>query len=181
VRFLGTFLANPIEVPPGVVTHLSQQLDIADASCLPRYLHRPDTHFEHAQMIKTRYGYQDFHSPPEYFRLVRWLYSRAWLSAERPSVLFDLATARLVERKILLPGATVLERLVARIRDRAAARLWHLLAQLPTANQRTKLEDLLKITPFGRTIALDRRIPSSHRYILDTQAWACHLGIHHGI
>jgi TnpA family transposase len=156
VRFLGTFLANPIEVPPGVVTHLSQQLDIADASCLPRYLHRPDTHFEHAQMIKTRYGYQDFHSHPEYFRLVRWLYSRAWLSAERPSVLFDLATARLVERKILLPGATVLERLVARIRDQAAARLWHLLAQLPTANQRTKLEDLLEVPVGARSSPLDR-------------------------
>ena len=94
VRFLGTFLANPIDVPPGVVTHLSQQLDIADASCLPRYLHRPDPHFAHAQMMKTRYGYQDFHAPPAYCRLVRWLYSRAWLSAERPSVLFDFATAR---------------------------------------------------------------------------------------
>jgi TnpA family transposase len=156
VRFLGTFLANPIEVPPGVVTHLSQQLDIADASCLPRYLHRPDTHFAHAQMIKTRYGYQDFHAHPEYFRLVRWLYSRAWLSAERPSVLFDFATARLVERKILLPGATVLERLVARIRDRAAARLWHLLAQLPTATQRTKLEDLLTVPVGARSSPLDR-------------------------
>ena len=126
VRFLGTFLTDPTDVPPGIVIHMSRQLNISDPSCLPRYLDRSVTHYEHAQEIKRRYGYQDFNFHPEYFRLVRWLYTRAWLSAERPSVLFDLATARLVQRKVLLPGVTVLERLVARIRDRAATRLWHI-------------------------------------------------------
>jgi hypothetical protein len=39
VRFLGTFLANPIEVPANVVGHVARQLGI-DVSCLPRYLDR---------------------------------------------------------------------------------------------------------------------------------------------
>jgi Domain of unknown function (DUF4158) len=124
VRFLGTFLPDPTAVPPGVVTYVSRQLQIGDPSCLPHYLERRGTHHDHARDIQRRYGYRDFHAPREVFRLVRWLYTRAWLSAERPSVLFDLATARLAEHKVLLPGVTVLERLVASIRERTATRLW---------------------------------------------------------
>jgi Domain of unknown function (DUF4158) len=50
-------------------------------------------------------NHRDFTDPAEGFRLVRWLYARACLTSEQPSVLFDLATARrLVERQVLLPG-----------------------------------------------------------------------------
>ncbi len=37
----------------------------------------------------------------------------------------------------------------------------------------------LKQTPFGRTIALARRIPWSHRYILGSQSEACRPDTHH--
>jgi hypothetical protein len=162
VRFLGTFLTDPTDVPPGLVRHMSRQLHIADPTCLPRYLERPHTRYDHAQEITRHYGYHDFHAHPEYFRFVRWLYTRAWLSAERPSVLFDFATARLVERKVLLPGVTVLARLVARIRDRAARQLWHRLAQLPNAAQQAKLEALVVVPDGARSSPLDqlRRAPA---------------------
>ena len=142
VRFLGTFLPDPVAVPDHVVSHAADQLDIRDPSCLARY-DRPQTHWDHAAEIKLTYGYRDFHDPNEMFRLVRWLYTRAWLSSERPSILFDHATTRLVERKVLLPGVTVMERLVARVRERAAVRLWRLLAQIPGMAHRANLEALL--------------------------------------
>lgn len=114
-----SFLSDPTDVPPGVVKHLAAQLSVADPASLKRYLDRPASHREHSGEIQRRLGYRDFNDQLERFRLLRWLYTRAWLSAERPTVLFDLTTARLIERKILLPGVTVLTRLIARVRDRA--------------------------------------------------------------
>ena len=54
------------------------------------------------------YSYQDFASQPEHFGFVCWLYIRAWCSEERLTMLFDLAMAYLIDRKVLLPGVSVL-------------------------------------------------------------------------
>jgi hypothetical protein len=145
VRFLGTFLADPAAVPSGVVAHVAAQLGIADPTCLDRY-RVGGTRWDHADEIKRAYGYRDFGDQPEHICLVRWLYARVWVSAERPSMLFDLATARLVERKVLLPRVTTLARLVASVRDRAAERLWRTLAAAPDDAQRARLERLVVIS-----------------------------------
>ena len=156
VRYLGTFLPDPTAVPPSVITHVAAQVGVADTACLLLYGRRATTWREHAGEIQRAYGYRDFHDPTEHFRLVRWLYARAWLSAEAPSLLFDLATARLVERKVLLPGVTVLARLVAGVRGRVAARLWQTLAAAPDDAQRARLERLVVIPPGERLSPLER-------------------------
>jgi TnpA family transposase len=155
VRFLGTFLDCPTEVPGNVAAHVARQLAITDLTCLRRY-GAGETHWDHANEIKAAYGYRDFSDQPGHSRLIRWLYARAWVSAERPSLLFDLATAWLVERKVLLPGVTVLARDVAQARDRAAARLWRVLAETPNAKQRERLEVLLVVPEDARQSHLDR-------------------------
>ncbi len=155
VRFLGTFLPDPTDIPHGAAAFVAKQLSLDD-TCLPRYLDRPPTRLEHTLEIQRLYGYRSLSNGVEHFKLVRWLYVRSWLSAERPTVLFDLATARLVERKVLLPGVSVLSRLVATVRDRAAARVWRLLARLPSGQQRTRLERLLEVKQDSRQSALDR-------------------------
>ena len=101
VRFLGTFLENPIDIPLGVIIYVATQLGISDIECLPRYLERSVTHWEHQGEIQQRYGYRNFSQQPGHWQLVRWLYGRAWVGSESPSVLFDLVTARLVEHKML--------------------------------------------------------------------------------
>jgi len=155
VRFLGAFLDEPAAVPVGVADHLAQQLGIADAACLNQYA-TARGRWVHSAEIQERHGYREFTDPIARFRLARWLYALCWTGTDRPSVLFDRATVWLVTEKVLLPGASALERLVARIRARAARRLWRALARDVTREQRTQLDALLVAGEGGRPSPLDR-------------------------
>ena len=139
-----------------MVRFVATQLGIRDTTSFARYAQRTATHREHASQIQKRYGYRPSSDPAESFQLLRWLYTRATLSAERPSVLFDRATARLVERKVLLPGVTVRERLVSSLRNRAVKRLWRLLSAMPTSEQRATLDAMLLVPEGSRRSNLDR-------------------------
>ncbi|MFK7983978.1 MAG: Tn3 family transposase [Saprospiraceae bacterium] len=162
LRFLGTFLSEPTDVPANVLAYVARQLKIADLGCINKYLNRPRTHWEHAEEIKEKLGYQDFHNHPHYFRLVRWLYNKVWLNDERPSVLFDLATSRLIHQKIILPGATVLARLVSRIRNRASEGIYQALIKNLDRQQQTALLSLLHIPDSKHHSLLDelRKAPT---------------------
>lgn len=61
-----------------------------------------------------------------------------------------------MERKVLLPGATILSRLISRVRNRAANSLWYSLTSLTTGLQQHRLEWLLEISEDGRQSHLDR-------------------------
>lgn len=162
LKFLGTFLSDPTDVPANVLAYVARQLKIADLGCISKYMDRERTHWEHAEKIKKKLGYQDFHSHPHYFRLVRWLYNKVWLNDERPSVLFDLATSRLIHHKIILPGATVLARLVSRIRNRASEAIYQTLIKDLTEQQQTALLSLIQINKDKHFSLLDelRKAPT---------------------
>ena len=116
VRFLGTFLDDPTAVPAGVAADLARQLGVTDPRCLARY-REGGVRWQHAREIRSRYGYREFTDPTAGFRLVRWLYALCWTGTDRPSVLFDRATAWLVAERVLLPGTSALERLVTETLD----------------------------------------------------------------
>jgi TnpA family transposase len=121
VRSLGTFLADPLDVPTEVVAYIAAQLGIDDLRDLPTDTTRRMTYYAHTWEIRQAYGYRaNSEAEPE---LRAFLAARAWTSTAGPSALFARATAWLFERKTLLPGAATLAKLVATVRAEAAERL----------------------------------------------------------
>ena len=155
VRFLGTFLEDPCVVPSRVVRFLGDQLSMLIDGTLDAY-RVSQWRWRHPIEIRERYGYRDFSDSAAQWRLLRWLYALCWTGTDRPSALFDQATAWLVTHKVLLPGASVLERAVARVRTRANSRLWRLLAARITLDQKARLDALLVVPAGGRQSPMDR-------------------------
>jgi Domain of unknown function (DUF4158) len=153
VRFLGTFLPDPLDVPTEVVAYQAGQLGI-DVSGLRAYAERETTPLEHVWEIRREYGYREFAEAEE--ELNSFLSARCATSAEGPKVLFDRATAWLVERKVLLPGVTTLARLVASLRAEAAERLAFQIVKGVNVGLRDRLHSLLEVTPGLRFSELER-------------------------
>ncbi len=121
VRQLGAFLADPVNVPTQVVDYVAGQLGIGDPSCLKTYAGREKTRLEHQWEIARLYGYRDFAWAEA--DLSTWIGDRAWTTGEGPRGLFGGAVGWLRERRVLLPGVSVLTRLVAGVREATTQRL----------------------------------------------------------
>lgn len=50
LRFLGTFLPNPLQVPAVVLRHVADQLQLPP-EVFPKYLRREETRYHHRQLI----------------------------------------------------------------------------------------------------------------------------------
>lgn len=146
VRYLGVFLPDPLAVPDGVTGYLAGQLEISDPGCVQRYTERRTTRFEHADEIKAAYGLREFEAVEKDLR--EWVDARAWTTSDGPKAIFGDAVRWLRERDVLLPGVTVLARLVAQVREEAYQRLWDTLHGMLSAEQR-RLLDCLAVVPEG--------------------------------
>jgi uncharacterized protein DUF4158 len=121
VRAIGTFQPDPAAVPEPVVAAVAHQLGIDDPGALTGYRDMP-VRWRHTAEIRDRYGYRDFATQPGRFAFTVWLCRQAWAGEVASSVLFRAAHRQLLARRILLPGHSVLMRLVATVRERATHR-----------------------------------------------------------
>lgn len=153
VRYLGTFLDDPLEVPSVVVDALAVQLTIADASCVKAYVGRANTKWEHRREICRVDGWREFASVRD--ELTQWIDDRAWHTGAGPKTIFEGVVRWLRQRQVLVPAVAELERLVSRVVRAAHVRLWGTLAELPTARQAGLLLDLIELPQGRRHSALE--------------------------
>lgn len=134
VRWLGTFLPDPLDVPMVVLDYISEQVGVADPSIVKRYTERRTTRFEHQAEIASAGGWRDFADAPT--ELPSWIEDPVWTTSDGPKVLFDGSVAWLRERRVLRPGVTTLARLVARVRDdaRTSAYPWSSRSHCPAGS-----------------------------------------------
>ena len=60
VRWLGSFLEEPLDVPGAVLDFVAGQLGVADPSQVQRYTERTKTSFDHQWEIRRVYGLKEF-------------------------------------------------------------------------------------------------------------------------
>jgi hypothetical protein len=155
VRWLGTFLEDPLDVPGEVLDFVAAQLGVVvDASRVKRYTERTKTRFDHQWEIRQARGLREFAEAEVEF--AGWAAARSWTLGDGPKAIFLDGVAWLRERKILLPGVTTLARLVAKVRDDTTRRLWRELEGLLTPVQRHVLDRLLDVPPGSRVSDLER-------------------------
>jgi hypothetical protein len=73
VRFLGTFLADPLAVPSSVPEYVARRLGIDDPLVVEVYGARVSTQWEHTAEIRNAYGYRDFADGEARLREFCWL------------------------------------------------------------------------------------------------------------
>jgi hypothetical protein len=162
-RFLGVFPGADLEIPESVVAFLISQLGLKEAPSLKSYFDLGGQRKRHVALIRERYGFTEFsENGPARFRLTRWLYALCWTGDDHPGALIERATSWLVVNKVLLPGVSVLERFVGRIRDRTQKRLWKRLVAALDDKRRERIAKLFDENSDASFVALDalRTVPT---------------------
>ena len=129
LRWLGFVPENLAEAPTEIVEFLARQIS-ASPELIRKYGTRPQTRTDHLAEIEDYLGFHKM-NPAEESEIEEWLSARA-AEHDRPLLLLQILGERLQARKIIRPGLTVLERLVAKARHKAREATWQTVAHLVT-------------------------------------------------
>ena len=148
VRLTGRFLQDFELVPRSLLVHICEQLNLKTPLILT-YPARQPTRYEHVERIRTYLGLRSFKQTDNEM-VASHVRARARAGARLHELLAD--TERMLrEQKIVLPGVTVLERIISSARVEAEDQLFRDLSQRVDEQTRSKILALLKVRPGEKT------------------------------
>jgi TnpA family transposase len=112
VRLYGRFLRHVHDLSPHIINYLGQQLDLPP-SLTVEVPEREATYLEQRQNILKHLGFQRFDHNAQ-AQLEAWIAQQARLGT-LPHALFQQAENHLLAKRVLLPGPSVLERLIIHV------------------------------------------------------------------
>ena len=143
VRLYGRFLKDVNDLSPRILSYLSQQLDLPPTLTIQTPT-RKATYSEQRQQILSYLGFEKFNETAQ-AQLEAWLAQKA-RQGLLPQDLFEHAEDYLLAERILLPGTSVLERLIVHVCAEVHTELFDAIYQQLSADLRETLEQTLIVS-----------------------------------
>ena len=143
VRLYGRFLNQVHDLSPQIVNYLGQQLNLPP-SLVVQTPEREATYLEQRQNVLKHLGFQRFDELSQK-HLELWLEQKARLGL-LPDELFQQAEHHLLDQRILLPGPSVLERLIIHICSTVHQQLFESVSEQLSPELRQAIDQLLKVS-----------------------------------
>lgn len=144
LRYPGHPLSANEAVPPALLQWVGRQLRI-DPACWPQYAARDETRREHLIELHTYISVTPFGLP--HFRQTVLALADLALQTDKGIVLASHAVDTLRQRHIIIPPVNVIERICAEAVTRANRRIYRILTESLSAENRRRLDRLLRRKP----------------------------------
>jgi len=142
LRYMGFCPDDLMTTPPSVVKYVASQLGINPQEIM-RYGQREQTRTDHVKNVEAYLGFRRAEDMNLY-ELSQWLVKRA-LEHDKPTLLFQMASEKLYEMKIVRPGVSVIERMVIASRQSAREETYQCLNFLITEECQRFLDSILML------------------------------------
>lgn len=141
LRFLGFHLVELKSLPQAIVGYVAQQIG-ARADQINFYGEREQTRTNHQRFIEKYLGFRH-PTDEDYRRVGDWLLERA-LEHDRPTLLLQLLCERFLTEKLVRPGFSVVERMVATARNSAEEEIFRRIETIIDEVLAEELDGLLQ-------------------------------------
>ena len=142
VRLYGRFLSQVHDLSPHIINYLGRQLDLPPSLTVD-VPEREATYLKHRQNILKHLGFQKFDKIIQgQFEI--WLERQAKIGM-LPDELFHQAEHHLLEKHVLLPGPSVLERLIIHVCSDVHLQIFETVFQRLSPELRQAIDQLLKV------------------------------------